>query len=110
MTEPDMIMIDGRAFSWQCLVELRRQQVEAWVSAQARQLVLFELKHDCGPQAERTAADRSQEPSLFAVRFRVTARLRGISWANPTFHPREPIVNPLSQAARSMSTPHCDLR
>lgn len=67
MTKPDTITIDGRALSWQRLLELRRQQVEARRSALPRQLALFELKHDCRPQAERTAAGRYQEPSLFAA-------------------------------------------
>jgi hypothetical protein len=67
MTKPDMIMIDGRPLSWQRLLELRRRQVEAWRAAQPRQLALFELKHDCRPQTERTAAARYQEPSLFTA-------------------------------------------
>ena len=67
MTKPDRITIDGRSLSWQRILELRRQQVQAWRAAQPRQLALFELKHDCRPQAERTAAGRYQEPSLFAA-------------------------------------------
>ncbi|MGH6676954.1 MAG: hypothetical protein ACRECE_12130, partial [Xanthobacteraceae bacterium] len=67
MTKPDTIMIDGRPLSWQRLVELRRQQVEAWKEAQPRQLALFEVQHDCRPQNERTAAGRYQEPSLFTT-------------------------------------------
>lgn len=67
MTKPDTITVDGRTLSWQRLLELRRQQVEAWRAAQPRQLALFELKHDRRPRAERTAAGRYQEPALFTV-------------------------------------------
>ncbi len=67
MTKPDTIIIDGHALSWQRISELRRQQLEAWRAEQARQLALFELKDDCRPQTERTAAGRYREPSLFTV-------------------------------------------
>ena len=66
MTKPDTLIIDGHAYSWQTLCELRRQQLEAWRSAQPRQLALFELKNDTRPVAERTAAGRFREPTLFA--------------------------------------------
>lgn len=66
MAKPDTIIVDGHAFSWQRISELRRQQIEAWRADQARQLALFELKDDCRPEAERTAAGRYLEPSLFA--------------------------------------------
>jgi hypothetical protein len=58
--------VDGHALSWQRLMKLRRQQLEAWKAEEFRQLTLFELKDDCRPMAERTAAGRCQEPSLFA--------------------------------------------
>jgi hypothetical protein len=45
---------------------MRRQQLEAWNAGQCRQLTLFELKEDHRPAAERTAAGRYQEPSLFS--------------------------------------------
>ena len=66
MAKPDTLIIDGHAFSWQRILELRRQQLEAWRTKQARQLTLFELKDDCRPDAERTAAGRYREPTLFA--------------------------------------------
>jgi hypothetical protein len=50
--------------SWARIVELRKQQLEAWQPEQQRQLALFELKHDTRPATERTAAGRYQEPSL----------------------------------------------
>jgi hypothetical protein len=67
MAKPDTIIVNGHAFSWQQLCELRRQQLEARKVEQARQLALFELRDDCRPQAERTAAGRYREPSLFCL-------------------------------------------
>jgi len=67
MAKPDTIVIDGHGHSWRRICELRRQQIEAWQAEQARQLALFELKDDCRPQAERTAAGRFLEPTLFAL-------------------------------------------
>jgi hypothetical protein len=64
MTKPDILIVDGHAFSWQRLCELRREQLEAWKKSEARQPALFELKTDCRPRSERTAAGRYQEPSL----------------------------------------------
>jgi len=67
VTKPDILVVDGHAFSWQRLVELRRAQLEAWHAEQARQLTLFELKEDCRPEAERTAAGRYREPTLLGL-------------------------------------------
>lgn len=67
MSKPDTLNVDGHAFSWQRLVELRRQQLEAWRAEQCRQLTLFELKDDCRPEAERTAAGRYHEPTLLGL-------------------------------------------
>jgi len=66
MAKPDILIVDGHAFSWQRLLELRRQQLEAWQAEQARQLTLFELRHDCRPETERTAVGRYREPTFFA--------------------------------------------
>jgi hypothetical protein len=60
----DVIVIEGRAYSWRQLCELRRQQLEAAKSAGGGQLALFELKDDCRPVAERSVAGRYSEPSL----------------------------------------------
>jgi hypothetical protein len=68
MSKPDTIIIDGHAVSWQRLIELRRQQVEACKARQCRQLALFELKDDRRPAAERTAAGRYCEPTLFGLK------------------------------------------
>jgi len=65
MSKPDTLIVDGHAFSWQRLLELRRQQLEAWQAEQVRQLTLFELKDDSRPEAERTAAGRYSEPTFF---------------------------------------------
>lgn len=64
MSKPDTIVIDGHAYSWQQLCELRRQQLDAWRASQPRQPALFELKEDCRPAAERTATGRYLEPSF----------------------------------------------
>jgi hypothetical protein len=66
MAKPDALIVDGHAFSWQRLRELRRQQLEQWKAAQPSQPALFELKNDCRPAAERTASGRYHEPTLFA--------------------------------------------
>jgi hypothetical protein len=66
MAKPDIILIGGHAYRWQEICDLRRQQLEAWKAAQFRQLALFELKEDCRPAAERSAAGRYAEPTLFA--------------------------------------------
>jgi hypothetical protein len=65
MTKPDIILIGGHAYRWQEICELRGQ-LETWKAAQSRQLALFELKDDRRPAAERTAAGRYAEPTLFA--------------------------------------------
>jgi len=64
MKRPDTIVIGGRAYSWRVILELRRVQIEAWKAAQPQQPALFDLKTDCRPRAERTAAGRYSEPSL----------------------------------------------
>jgi hypothetical protein len=65
MAAPKFIDIDGRRFLWRELLRLRREQLAA--AAKVEQLALFELKADCRPASERTAAGRYSEPSLFAV-------------------------------------------
>jgi len=67
MAKPDTLIVDGHALSWRRIVETRRQQLEAWKAAQMTQPALFELKTDCRPAAERTAAGRYQEPTLFSA-------------------------------------------
>src|ERR1700747_1619546 len=46
MPRPNPIIVGGRALSGARLVELRKQQLEAWRAEQCRQLALFELKDD----------------------------------------------------------------
>jgi hypothetical protein len=67
MARPDILMVDGHAFSWRRLCELRRQQIEEWSKIEARQPALFELKTDRRPATERTAAGRYAEPTFFAT-------------------------------------------
>jgi hypothetical protein len=35
------LLVDGHAYSWQCLCELRRQRLEAWKAAQPVQPALL---------------------------------------------------------------------
>jgi hypothetical protein len=67
MTKPDTVILDGHAYSWQQLCELGRAQLEAWKAVQPKQPTLFELREDCRPAAEQTAAGRYREPTLFAA-------------------------------------------
>lgn len=64
MKRPDTIMIGGRAYSWRAILELRREQLEAWKAARPAQPALFELRDDRRPGPERTAAGRYREPTL----------------------------------------------
>jgi hypothetical protein len=67
MAKPDTILVGGRACCREALCELRRQQLEARQADRLRQLALSELKDDCLPAAECTAAGRYAEPTLFAA-------------------------------------------
>ena len=64
MSRPDTIVIDGRAHRWRDIIELRRQQLEAWKAARPEQPALFAVRQDSRPAVERTAAGRYREPSL----------------------------------------------
>lgn len=64
MSRPDTLIVDGRAYRWRRLCELRRQQLEAQRAAQIEQLALFTLQEDHRPISDRTAAGRYHEPSL----------------------------------------------
>ena len=57
------IWIDGKRHLWRDVLQLRREQKRA--HANAKQPALFEMKDDRRPAAERTAAGRYLEPSLF---------------------------------------------
>jgi hypothetical protein len=65
MSAPRFIEIDGKRFLWRDLVRLRQEQRRA--AAKAQQPVLFELHDECRPAADRSAADRYREPSLFSL-------------------------------------------
>ena len=64
MTAPKFIEIDGKRYLWRDVVKLRQEQRLA--AAKAQQPPLFELRDDCRPVSERTAAGRYREPSLFS--------------------------------------------
>jgi len=57
------ITIDGKRHLWRDIMKLRREQLQA--HANTKQPALFELIDDFRPPAERTAAGRYQEPTLF---------------------------------------------
>jgi hypothetical protein len=63
MTKPAFIEIDGKLVRWRDLLAQRREQLRG--CATSAQPCLFELKEDCRPASERTAAGRFREPSLF---------------------------------------------
>ena len=65
MPAPKFIDIDGKRFLWRELLQLRREQLAA--AARVEQPFLFEMKEDCRPVPERTAAGRYSEPSLFSL-------------------------------------------
>ena len=65
MSAPRFIEIDGKRFLWRDLVKLRQEQRRA--AAKAQQPALFELRDDCRPATDRTAANRYLEPSLFSL-------------------------------------------
>jgi hypothetical protein len=60
----DVFMLDGRAYSWRRLVELRREQLEAARKARGSQPALFELREDRRPPSQCNAAGRYREPAL----------------------------------------------
>jgi len=60
----DTFILDGRAYSWRKLCQLRRAQLEAIRQVRGRQDALFDLKDDCRPVSQRTAAGRYSEPTL----------------------------------------------
>ena len=66
MTYAPFIVIDGKRYCWKDILEVRRTQLAELYAAQARQPALFEILHDDRrPPAERTAAGRYQQPTLF---------------------------------------------
>lgn len=55
------IIIDGKRYAWRDILALRREQRQSPLP----QPTLFELKDDVRPPAQRSAAGRYAEPSLF---------------------------------------------
>ena len=64
MARLSFIEIDGKRYPWRDILQLRREQKKAY--QRFEQPALFELRDDCRPAAERTAAGRYREPSLFS--------------------------------------------
>jgi hypothetical protein len=65
MSHLKFIEIDGKRYAWREVLRLRREQKET--CAKAEQPALFSLMDDRRPPADRTAAGRYQEPSLFSI-------------------------------------------
>jgi hypothetical protein len=63
----DAFILDGRAYSWKALREMRRTQLEAMRTARGSQPALFELHEDRRPESQRCAAGRYAEPLLLEV-------------------------------------------
>ncbi len=61
----DLFLLEGHAYSWRRLCELRREQLAARRVAQGVQNALFEMHDDCRPASERDPARRYAEPGLF---------------------------------------------
>jgi hypothetical protein len=61
----DAFMLEGRAYSWRRLCELRREQLEGIRKARGMQPPLFTLVDDYRPVSQQTGAGRYAEPSLF---------------------------------------------
>jgi hypothetical protein len=59
------INIDGKRYAWKDILRLRRQQLAA--QRRAQQPTLFELRDDCRPASQQSAAGRYEEPTLFPV-------------------------------------------
>jgi hypothetical protein len=66
MTAPRFIEIGGKRFLWREIVRLRQEQCRAAAEAEPAQPPLFERHEDFRPAAERSAAARYLEPSLFS--------------------------------------------
>lgn len=65
MKTPKTIEIEGKRYVWRDILALRKAQIEE--VRRACQPALFELHDDRRPAAERTAAGRHKEPSLFTL-------------------------------------------
>jgi hypothetical protein len=69
---------------------------------QARKLTLFELKDNCRPEAERTAAGRYREPTLLGL-------MVGDELRRPRFHSSLSMTAPLPPMAGALLAPFCGL-
>ena len=57
-----VLEIDGKRYAWKDILQKRREQLQ---QSRQPQPTLFELKEDARLPAERTAARRYLEPTLF---------------------------------------------
>jgi hypothetical protein len=53
---------EAGAYRWRDIIELRRQQIDAWRAARPEQPALFALRQDSRPVTECTVAGRYREP------------------------------------------------
>lgn len=65
MKRPATLLIDGKPYLWRDLLKLRREQREQ--CRRPDQPTLFAIKDDRRPAAQRTAAGRYAQPSLFTL-------------------------------------------
>jgi hypothetical protein len=109
MAKPDIVLVDGHAFSWQRLCELGGNSLRQFKPPSLGDVALFELKDDCRPAAERTAAGRYAEPTFFAatparreseefslIPFRISGELYSLlgEYLAKTFGPRKGLPEP----------------
>jgi hypothetical protein len=57
------IVLDGKAYSWRQILEIRKEQRRAARSQE--QPTLFELREDSRPPSQQSASGRYLEPTLF---------------------------------------------
>ena len=56
------LIIDGKRYAWRDILQKRREQLQ---QSRQPQPTLFELKEGARPSAQRSAAGRYLEPTLF---------------------------------------------
>ena len=57
------VLLDGKRYPIRRVLKLYKEQKAQ--ERKSRQLMLFDLKEDCRPLSQRTAAGRMREPMLF---------------------------------------------
>lgn len=64
MALPRVVVIEGKAHRWADLVKLRRDQA---IPDATQQPLFSDLKADCRPPSQQTAAGRYLEPTLLSL-------------------------------------------